>query len=183
MVCAQDLCAAGLCHCAHLGAQLIEGVIRLHQVQGQTGAPELVQHPGRPRLVGAQQRGGAQGQDGQGVRLARRDARREAQEPRQKDMEKRGGAGGPAAQRWEAQMVESLVAAPVALPTQTGIDPGLIPERPCSELTADSCPQRQTGGRSHGLRELHEFLTRRAPRYQRAMSSPNTAFTGCSRLS
>ena len=87
------------------------------------------------------------------------------------------------AQRWEAQMVKSLVAAPVALRTQTGIDPGLIPERPCPELAADSCPQRQTGGRSHGLRELHDFLTCRAPRYQRAMSSPNTAFTGCSRLS
>ena len=87
------------------------------------------------------------------------------------------------AKRWEAQMAEPLTPAPAALPRLEGIDPGVIPERPCPELPPDGCPQRQTGGRSIGLGELRDFLQHRAPRYQRAMSSPNTAFTGCSRLS
>ena len=87
------------------------------------------------------------------------------------------------AKRWEAQMTEPITPSPAGLRLLEGIDPGVIPERPCSELPVDGCPQRQTGGRSLGLRELRDFLQHRAPRYQRAMSSPNTAFTGCSRLS
>ena len=87
------------------------------------------------------------------------------------------------AKRWEAQMAEPITPAPAGLRLLEGIDPGVIPERPCSELPVDGCPQRQTGGRSVGLGELSDFLRHRAPRYQRAMSSPNTAFTGCSRLS
>ena len=80
-------------------------------------------------------------------------------------------------------MTEPITPEPAALQALAGIDPGVIPERPCSELPSDACPQRQTGGRSLGLRELSDFLQHRAPRYQRAMSSPNSAFTGCSRLS
>ena len=87
------------------------------------------------------------------------------------------------AKRWEAQMVEPVLSAPTALNPLDGVDPGEIPRRPCPELPADACPQRQIGGRSIGLKELSDFLQHRAPRYQRAMSSPNTAFTGCSRLS
>ena len=80
-------------------------------------------------------------------------------------------------------MSEPIMPAPAALQALEGIDPGEIPERPCSDLLSDACPQRQIGGRSLGLGELSDFLQHRAPRYQRAMSSPNTAFTGCSRLS
>ena len=87
------------------------------------------------------------------------------------------------AQRWERQMAEPLVEAPPSLQRLELIDPGVIPERPCQGLAMDPCPQRQSGGRSSGLRELDDFLEHRASRYQRAMSSPNTAFTGCSRLS
>ena len=87
------------------------------------------------------------------------------------------------AKRWEAQMTEPLTSPPAGLPVLEAMDPGVIPERPCPELPLDHCPQRQTGGRSIGLGELRDFLQHRAPRYQRAMSSPNTAFTGCSRLS
>ena len=87
------------------------------------------------------------------------------------------------AKRWEAQMAEPITPAPAGLRLLEGLDPGVIPQRPCSELPVDGCPQRQTGGRSVGLGELSDFLLHRAPRYQRAMSSPNTAFTGCSRLS
>ena len=87
------------------------------------------------------------------------------------------------AKRWEVQMTEPITPEPAALQSLEGIDPGVIPERPCSDLLSDACPQRQIGGRSIGLEELNDFLQHRAPRYQRSMSSPNTAFTGCSRLS
>ena len=42
---------------------------------------------------------------------------------------------------------------------------------------------REQFPRNYGPSHRESPLTRRAPRYQRAMSSPNTAFTGCSRLS
>ena len=80
-------------------------------------------------------------------------------------------------------MTEPITPVPAALQSLEDSDPGVIPEQPCRELPVDGCPQRQTGGRSIGLRELSDFLQHRASRYQRSMSSPNKAFTGCSRLS
>jgi len=50
-------------------------------------------------------------------------------------------------------------------------------------LNPDPCPYRQTGGRRAALSTLDSFLTRRGKPYQRAMSSPVTAFDACSRLS
>ena len=87
------------------------------------------------------------------------------------------------ARAWEAQMVEPIAPAPPKLQPLDGIDPGVIPDRPCVELAAEPCPHRQSGGRSMALLELGDFLAHRAPRYSRSISSPNTAFTGCSRLS
>ena len=49
------------------------------------------------------------------------------------------------AKRWEAQMTEPLTSPPAGLPVLEGMDPGVIPERPCPELPLDHCPQRQTG--------------------------------------
>jgi deoxyribodipyrimidine photo-lyase len=43
--------------------------------------------------------------------------------------------------------------------------------------------ERQPGGEGAAHALLHDFLTRRAAGYQRAMSSPLTAWEGCSRLS
>ncbi|WP_413442443.1 FAD-binding domain-containing protein [Synechococcus sp. MIT S1220] len=87
------------------------------------------------------------------------------------------------AKRWEAQMAEPITSSPAGLVALEGVDPGALPKRPCAELPPDVCPERQRGGRSLALLELGDFFERRASRYQRAMSSPNTAFTGCSRLS
>ena len=87
------------------------------------------------------------------------------------------------AKHWEAQMAEPIASAPPKLQPLDGIDPGVIPAQPCVELAAEPCPQRQSGGRSIALLELGDFLANRAPRYSRSISSPNTAFTGCSRLS
>ena len=40
-------------------------------------------------------------------------------------------------------MTETITPEPAALQSLEGIDPGVIPERPCSELFSDTCPQRQ----------------------------------------
>ncbi|MGQ9724060.1 MAG: deoxyribodipyrimidine photo-lyase/cryptochrome family protein [Tepidimonas sp.] len=44
-------------------------------------------------------------------------------------------------------------------------------------------PQRQRGGRQHGLQTLHDFLHTRAAQYRGGMSSPLSAPQACSRLS
>lgn len=49
-------------------------------------------------------------------------------------------------------------------------------------LGADAA-QRQRGGRAEGLAHLHSFLTERGRDYRRAMSSPLSGATACSRLS
>ena len=87
------------------------------------------------------------------------------------------------AKRWEAQMAEPITPSPLGLPSIEGIEAGIIPDRPHPELAADPCPHRQSGGRSMALLELDDFLEHRASGYARSISSPNTAFTGCSRLS
>jgi len=87
------------------------------------------------------------------------------------------------ARRWEAQMAEPLADPPAALPRLEGLDPGLLPTAAQLGLPPDPCPQRQRGGRSLGLRLLESFLAERGQAYQRELSSPNTAFGSCSRLS
>ena len=87
------------------------------------------------------------------------------------------------AQRWETQMAEPIAPAPASLQSLDDLDPGAIPDRPTDGLPPDPCPLRQTGGRSMALLELEDFLNNRATHYSRSISSPNTAFRGCSRLS
>ena len=87
------------------------------------------------------------------------------------------------AKRWEAQMAEPITPSPLGLPSIEGIEAGIIPDRPHQEMASDPCPHRQSGGRSMALLELDDFLEHRASGYARSISSPNTAFTGCSRLS
>ncbi len=86
------------------------------------------------------------------------------------------------AKRWEAQMAEPITPSP-SLQALEGLQPGPLPDRPCPDLPAEACPERQRGGRSLALLELMDFLEHRACRYSRSISSPNTAFSGCSRLS
>ena len=87
------------------------------------------------------------------------------------------------AQRWEKQMAEPIAPVPASLQSLDDLDPGAIPDRPTDGLPPDPCPLRQTGGRSMALLELEDFLNSRATHYSRSISSPNTAFRGCSRLS
>jgi deoxyribodipyrimidine photo-lyase len=83
---------------------------------------------------------------------------------------------------WESRMRAPLIAL-VPLPRLDGIDEGQLPTSDELKLRPDPCPERQRGGRSHAEAILDDFLMRRGREYRRAMSSPNTAFDGCSRLS
>jgi deoxyribodipyrimidine photo-lyase len=83
---------------------------------------------------------------------------------------------------WEQRMRAPLAAPPPLRPV-AGIEPGEIPTAADLGMAPDPCPERQRGGRREGERLLEDFLCSRGQVYHRAMSSPNTAFEGCSRLS
>jgi deoxyribodipyrimidine photo-lyase len=83
---------------------------------------------------------------------------------------------------WERRMGGPLTL-PLYLRPIEGLDTGIIPTAAELGLQPDRCPDRQCGGRSNGERILEDFLTARSSKYSKAMSSPNTAFDGCSRLS
>ena len=87
------------------------------------------------------------------------------------------------ARRWEERMAESITPAPNCLLPLQGLSPGEPPTSAELGLDPDPCPQRQQGGRQRALQELGDFLEHRVQRYCSSISSPNKAFTGCSRLS
>ena len=83
---------------------------------------------------------------------------------------------------WQVRMSRPILAAPKQLASicQNTVT---LPTPEDFGLAADGCIQRQTGGRTEGLRLLNSFLTERGEGYQKGMSSPVTAFEQCSRLS
>ncbi|MEM7023651.1 MAG: deoxyribodipyrimidine photo-lyase [Pseudomonadota bacterium] len=87
------------------------------------------------------------------------------------------------ARRWDRLMAQPVPATVTALHHIKGLDPGSIPSSAELGLGADPCPGRFAGGRTAGLAELKSFLQERGEGYQKAMSSPLTAFDACSRLS
>jgi deoxyribodipyrimidine photo-lyase len=84
--------------------------------------------------------------------------------------------------QWERLMAVPLFAAP-QLPPLTGVDTGVLPDRPTEHLPRDDCPGRQKAGRAYAEQALHSFLQIRGERYHLEMSSPLTAANSCSRLS
>lgn len=87
------------------------------------------------------------------------------------------------ARRWEAFMAEPLTLPPSSLETAE-IESDPLPNPLDLGFDDDPCPQRQQGGRAHGLTLFDSFLkSGRARNYQRAMSSPLSAQDACSRLS
>ncbi len=87
------------------------------------------------------------------------------------------------ASRWDKFMGESLTAVPNALEPLNAISIGGVPEPGELGLAPDGCTTWQPGGRKAGLSLLHSFLHERGESYQRAMSSPVSAVSTCSRLS
>ena len=86
------------------------------------------------------------------------------------------------AKHWDAFMGEPVTAPPPLAPVWVG-DPGGIPRGADLGLAPDPCPDRQAGGRKAGRERLDSFLNSRAAPYRKAMSSPDTGFDHCSRLS
>ncbi|NOD95324.1 deoxyribodipyrimidine photolyase [Ruegeria sp. HKCCD4884] len=85
------------------------------------------------------------------------------------------------ARRWDAHMAQPKALPPVLSALE--MDLGRVPSSKDLQLVSDSCPDRQPGGRSVGLKLLDSFLHSRGETYQRAMSSPLQGAYACSRLS
>ena len=87
------------------------------------------------------------------------------------------------ASRWDRLMARPVAEPPAALRPLDRIAPGHLPGAVDLGLEPDPCPDRQIGGRRAGLDLLDGFLAHRGARYHTEMSSPNTAYRACSRLS
>ena len=88
------------------------------------------------------------------------------------------------AKRWDQQMSEPLISKPAHLQSPRADVAGI---QKLDDISIDfheaDKPQRQRGGRSHGVELLHSFLDERGQHYRSAMSSPLSAADECSRLS
>lgn len=87
------------------------------------------------------------------------------------------------AQRRERFLRRKIVRADGVRFDSAGEDPGAIPTAADLGLVLDPCPDRQRGGREHGLALLSSFLEDRGQTYRSAMSSPLNGEWACSRLS
>lgn len=83
--------------------------------------------------------------------------------------------------RREAFMAQPVLAPPALTPVAEGS--GAIPSARSLRLADDRCAFRQKGGRDQAVRLLDSFLDHRGQLYRGAMSSPEYAERGCSRLS
>lgn len=87
---------------------------------------------------------------------------------------------------WATRWHKTLSQQPLSLPesiTWVNLNSDSLPTAAQLNLAYDACHQRQTGGRTQALDDLHSFLHQRGEHYSKAMSSPLTAFDSCSRLS
>ena len=87
------------------------------------------------------------------------------------------------AARWNAMMAEPIEPAPPRLrPFESVSDDGLVGAEGLG-LSPRVHDEAQPGGMSQARKTLESFLQVRGAHYQSDMSSPNTAWQGCSRLS
>ena len=87
------------------------------------------------------------------------------------------------ASKWDTFMGLSPIMLPAELENGPDLNSDPIPSGVELGMASDLCPERQTGGRMEGLRVLSSFLQTRGQAYHKEMSSPNSAFDSCSRLS
>ena len=83
---------------------------------------------------------------------------------------------------WEDRAAAPLLPVPTLEPIP-GLAPTLIPSHADLGLAPDRRTEPQAGGTSLARELLDDFLARRARTYRRGMSSPNSGFSCCSRLS
>lgn len=86
------------------------------------------------------------------------------------------------ARRWDSMMAAPCVLLPAAL-RRVHCAVGEIPDATQLGLAPDPCPGRQRGGRRAATETLQGFLRHRGEYYHRQLSSPQTAWGACSRLS
>lgn len=86
------------------------------------------------------------------------------------------------AARWKATMQAPLVPGPVQIQSMP-VDPEAMPSAEALGLVQDGYMAIQVGGSAMATEALSTFLATRGQPYTRAMSSPVTAYTHCSRLS
>ncbi|WP_111494544.1 FAD-binding domain-containing protein [Marinobacter bohaiensis] len=86
-------------------------------------------------------------------------------------------------QAWNGLMRSEPVVSPERLMAAGNDEPGALDLTPPPCADESDCPDRQAGGSEAGERLLTSFLNRRCIGYQYNISSPNSAVSGCSRLS
>lgn len=82
--------------------------------------------------------------------------------------------------KWERRMTQPVIEIPPDLSPVSGLDPGEIP---ILTLPAIGGSRFQKGGEARAHKTLQTFLDHRGATYSKGMSSPVTAWQGCSRLS
>ena len=86
-------------------------------------------------------------------------------------------------QKWEHHMSQELINYPKKVNYSIDIPSHNLPSSKSLNLNVDHCSHRIKGGRKQGLNRLNKFLKYKIDNYQYSLSSPLTAFDGCSRLS
>ncbi len=87
------------------------------------------------------------------------------------------------ASAWEQYMRAPLAVTPRRIQSVPAVELGPIPSHHDLELNPSTRVEMQPGGEQEAHRVLASFLSTRGVGYQRAMSSPLTAWNTCSRLS
>lgn len=87
------------------------------------------------------------------------------------------------AKQWEKRMHEPQIDPPGKLSSPDGLQPTEVPEASDLGLRISQREVDVKGGEAAGTATLQSFIEGRGNRYHREMSSPNTAYESCSRLS
>ena len=87
------------------------------------------------------------------------------------------------AERWDRRMREPPARTPDRVPCVSGVEPGALFSARELGLAPTTLSDVQVGGSAAARATLESFLARRGVDYARHMSSPVTAWEGCSRLS
>jgi deoxyribodipyrimidine photo-lyase len=85
--------------------------------------------------------------------------------------------------QWEQRMHKPQVDAPKSIRCPEGLKPSVVPTASDLGLNESRREVDIKGGEKAGIKTVQSFIQSRGHRYHREMSSPNTAYDSCSRLS